>query len=945
MTLPRARAPPVRISIRTQASRDKKIDAVKKVIANMTVGKDVSMLFTDVLNCIQTGNIELKKLVYLYLINYARTHPDMALLAVNTFVKDAADPNPLVRALAIRTMGCIRVERITEYLCEPLAACVKDGDPYVRKTAALCVAKLYDIQPELVVDRGFVDALRDLVADPNPTVVANAVAALTEISEASNDDDVMKMSTSVLQKLLAALNECTEWGQVSILDALAKYVPAEAKDAENIVERVLPRLQHANSAVVMSAVKVILQYMYAAMDVESELCAGYRKKLAPPLVTLVNGEPEMCYVALRNINLIVQRDRRILENEIKVFFCKYNDPIYVKLEKLEIMIRLVSEKNVDQVLLEFKEYAQEVDIDFVRRAVRAIGRCAVKLDKAAQRCVNVLLELIQTKVNYVVMEAVVVVKDIFRKYPNRYESVIGTLCENLESLDEPDAKASMIWIIGEYADQIENADELLETFLESFAEEEHAVQLQLLTATVKLFLKQPNEGKAQEMVQSTLDKATTTSDNPDLRDRGFIYWRLLSTNPDCAKAVVLGEKPAIQDDTDALDDDTLEDLLSKLATLASVYHKPPAAFVLDGDAAKDAAEGEEEEAYDDFDDADGGGGGGDEPPPAGDDDLSGGILGGGGGGGAGSGEIDLLDMGVLGLDAAPPPAAPAAPALGGGDLLGGGGVLDAFAAPPAAPTPPAAPVARPKVLLVQPGPASGGVGLKASIGPGASGLSFDVEVQNGAPQPLRMLQVQCNKSPFGIAPQGTPALQFAPPVLPGGQGAASLPLAAGVGAMLAPYQGPAANAPPHVVPLQIAFKNADTGAVFYGAAPVDFDALWAPDGAMDRGAFIANWKAIDDSLETSSTVPDLPTGASIEAASAKLSARNAHYVARRAVPNQPAGTEVAYFSIKTAGGAHTFLVELTFKQGLNACKVCVKTSSQPFANLAKAAVERILRAP
>ena len=95
----------------------------------MTVGKDVSMLFTDVLNCIQTGNIELKKLVYLYLINYARTHPDMALLAVNTFVKDAADPNPLVRALAIRTMGCIRVERITEYLCEPLAACVKDGDP------------------------------------------------------------------------------------------------------------------------------------------------------------------------------------------------------------------------------------------------------------------------------------------------------------------------------------------------------------------------------------------------------------------------------------------------------------------------------------------------------------------------------------------------------------------------------------------------------------------------------------------------------------------------------------------------------------------------------------------------------------------------------------------------------------------------------------------------
>ena len=48
----------------------------------MTVGKDVSTLFTDVINCIQTDNLELKKLVYLYLINYAKTQPDLALLAV-----------------------------------------------------------------------------------------------------------------------------------------------------------------------------------------------------------------------------------------------------------------------------------------------------------------------------------------------------------------------------------------------------------------------------------------------------------------------------------------------------------------------------------------------------------------------------------------------------------------------------------------------------------------------------------------------------------------------------------------------------------------------------------------------------------------------------------------------------------------------------------------------
>lgn len=98
--------------------KDRKREAVKKVIASMTVGKDVryifrvivcldvgywkstcartkiivilfcfSLLFPDVINCMQTDNLELKKLVYLYLMNYAKTQPDMAIMAVNTFVK------------------------------------------------------------------------------------------------------------------------------------------------------------------------------------------------------------------------------------------------------------------------------------------------------------------------------------------------------------------------------------------------------------------------------------------------------------------------------------------------------------------------------------------------------------------------------------------------------------------------------------------------------------------------------------------------------------------------------------------------------------------------------------------------------------------------------------------------------------------------------------------
>ncbi|KAM0945034.1 putative clathrin/coatomer adaptor, adaptin-like, armadillo-like helical, AP complex subunit beta [Dioscorea sansibarensis] len=86
--------------------KDKKKDAVKKVIVAMTVVKDVSSLFTDVVNCMQTENLELKKLVYLYLVNYARSQPDLAILVVNTLRSQSSNS-----CSAVKTVGCILVEK------------------------------------------------------------------------------------------------------------------------------------------------------------------------------------------------------------------------------------------------------------------------------------------------------------------------------------------------------------------------------------------------------------------------------------------------------------------------------------------------------------------------------------------------------------------------------------------------------------------------------------------------------------------------------------------------------------------------------------------------------------------------------------------------------------------------------------------------------------------
>ncbi|KAK9197798.1 hypothetical protein WN944_012981 [Citrus x changshan-huyou] len=876
--------------------KDKRKDAVKKVIAAMTVGKDVSSLFTDVVNCMQTENLELKKLVYLYLINYAKSQPDLAILAVNTFVKDSQDPNPLIRALAVRTMGCIRVDKITEYLCDPLQRCLKDDDPYVRKTAAICVAKLYDINAELVEDRGFLESLKDLISDNNPMVVANAVAALAEIEENSSRP-IFEITSHTLSKLLTALNECTEWGQVFILDALSRYKAADAREAENIVERVTPRLQHANCAVVLSAVKMILQQMelITSTDVVRNLC----KKMAPPLVTLLSAEPEIQYVALRNINLIVQRRPTILAHEIKVFFCKYNDPIYVKMEKLEIMIKLASDRNIDQVLLEFKEYATEVDVDFVRKAVRAIGRCAIKLERAAERCISVLLELIKIKVNYVVQEAIIVIKDIFRRYPNTYESIIATLCESLDTLDEPEAKASMIWIIGEYAERIDNADELLESFLESFPEEPAQVQLQLLTATVKLFLKKPTEGP-QQMIQVVLNNATVETDNPDLRDRAYIYWRLLSTDPEAAKDVVLAEKPVISDDSNQLDPSLLDELLANIATLSSVYHKPPEAFVT---RVKTTASRTDDEDYPNGSEQ----GYSDAPTHVADE-------------GASPQTSSSNAPYAATRQPAPPPAAPVSPPVPDllGDLIG----LDNSAAIVPADQAAASPVPALPVVL----PASTGQGLQisAELTRQDGQVFYSMLFENNTQTPLDGFMIQFNKNTFGLAAGG--ALQV-PQLQPGTSGRTLLPMVL--------FQNMSAGPPSSL--LQVAVKN-NQQPVWYFNDKISLHVLFTEDGRMERGSFLETWRSLPDSNEVLKDLPGVVVS-NVEATLDLLAASNMFFIAKRKNANQ----DVFYFSAKIPPGV-PFLIELTTVIGNPGVKCAIKTPNPDIAPLFFEAIETLLKA-
>jgi AP-1 complex subunit beta-1 len=898
-------------------------DAIKRVIAEMTVGKDMSSLVPDVVNCMRTDNLEAKKLVYLYLINYAKSNPDMTLMAVNSFVKDTSNMNPLLRALAIRTMGCIRVERITEHLCSPLRKALSDEDPYVRKTAAMCVAKLYDIDPIITREQGFLEMLGDLTADPVPIVVANAVSALMEIQETSTRV-IFEINTATLTRLLAALKDSSEWGQVTILDALSTYVPVDAREAETVIERISPWLAHQNPAVVLNAVRVMV-LMLESIESEDTVMA-ISSKLAPPIVTLAQStHPEIQYVALRNISLIVQRHPNLLTSKVRVFFCKFNDPIYVKLEKLEVLVRLANHSNVDAVLMELREYAQEVDVEYVRRAVRTIGRLAIKLDKAADKCIKVLLQLIKDKTpggsasasseatgggggggadqNYLVQEAVVVIKDIFRRYPNHYETVIGVLCEHLESLDEPEAKAALVWIIGEYADRIENAADLLEDFLDGFLEEPAQVQLALLTAVVKCYLKVPDD--AQETVQRVLQMATEESDNPDLRDRGYIYWRLLSTDPDAARMVVLADKPVVRDDTNAVPESLLTDMLAQIGTLSSVYHKLPEAFVRK--SRRPGEFGEDDEEEDD---------------EAGDEDEE---MDGSAAGETLSSENDIDLLGVAPAAASKGAASPSAVEITGDGL---GDLFGAPAAPAAPRATPASPAASTPILA-----SSDGLTVRAVVVASASRRPvLHLAIDNSQSTSVDKVAVRMNVNPFGLAP--TTMLMVFSSIHPHSSGASSMELG---------FDPSKVDAARPMTSVAVALRDETSRISTKFEMPIRYDSLLSDAPPVERSAYLGLQQQAAAS-EVSSALRDLPSG-DVEAIKTKLISHGFHFIAQR---SEPDGKVSAFYSGSgPAGGSAsgaTVFVETTHKAGFNAIKAAVRSSPPEVAAAAFEAVRAIVSA-
>ncbi|KAA8521785.1 hypothetical protein F0562_012458 [Nyssa sinensis] len=567
---------------RAPGTDDSKRELFKKAISYMTIGIDVSSLFSEMVMCSATSDIVLKKMCYLYVGNYAKYNPDLALLTINFLQKDCKDEDPMIRGLALRSLCSLRVANLVEYLVGPLGLGLKDGNSYVRTVATMGVLKLYHISAATCIDADFPATLKHLMLnDPDAQVVANCLSALQEIwsLEASTSEEASREREALLSKpiiycLLNRIKEFSEWAQCIVLELVAKYVPSDGNEIFDMMNLLEDRLQHANGAVVLATIKLFLQLTLSMTDVHQQV---YERIKAPLLTLVSSGSSEQSYAVLSHLHLLVMRAPILFSSDYKHFYCQYNEPFYVKKLKLEMLTAVANESNTYEIVTELCEYAANVDIPIARESIRAVGKIALQ-QYDVNAIVDRLLQFLEMEKDYVTAETLVLVKDLLRKYPQWSHdciAVVGNISS--KNVQEPKAKAALIWMLGEYAQDMQDAPYILESLIDNWDDEHSAeVRLHLLTAVMKCFLRRPPE--TQKALGAAL-AAGLADFHQDVHDRALFYYRLLQHNVSVAERVVNPPKQAVSVFADTQSSEIKDRIFDEFNSLSVVYQTPSYMFI------------------------------------------------------------------------------------------------------------------------------------------------------------------------------------------------------------------------------------------------------------------------------------------------------------------------------------------------------------------------------
>ncbi|KIW64309.1 hypothetical protein PV04_09253 [Phialophora macrospora] len=487
------------------------LDGLRRVVAMIYQNKPAITYFSSVVKNVANPNLEVKKLVYVYLLHYAESDPDLALLSVNAIQKSLTDQNPQVRALALRTMSGMRVPVISQIVSLAIKRGVGDMSPVVRKAAALAIPKCYNLDPNSLPQ--LLDYISILLADKQYYVVGPAVQAFLEICP-DRTDLIHPHYRGLVKKLV----DMDEWSQLGTLKLLLFYsrrcFPRRTQqvtkvnrkgfyddEADETVETGdTVQVLDPDLELFLNACKPLLQSRSSAVIIAVTGCflylgtPEYLREAVGPLTGLMRGPPEVQEVVLCNIVLVSLSAPEIFVPYASHFLIRAHDSPQIWRLKIELLTLIFPHAALHLksiILSELEHFSHSSDIELIRESVRAIGRCAQSDPKNAHRCFKVLLNQISSFDNVLVSEVLTVMRHLIQQDPASHRKTVVRLARNLDRTTSPEARATIIWLVGEFAslDPDNNiAPDVLRILVKGFADENETAKQQIVLLAAKVYL-------------------------------------------------------------------------------------------------------------------------------------------------------------------------------------------------------------------------------------------------------------------------------------------------------------------------------------------------------------------------------------------------------------------------------------------------------------------------
>lgn len=549
-------------------------------------GQKTLPFFSSIVKNVASPNIEIKKLVYIYLIHHAEQEPDLALLSINTIQKSLSDTNPQVRALALKTMSGIRVPVISQIVSLAIKKGVVDMSPYVRRAAALAIPKCFRLDhtqlPQLL------DYLSTLIGDKQYFVAGAAIASFLDICP-DRIDLIHKHYRGLVKKIV----DMDEWGQLATLRMMSYYArkcfPRRTRASKSQTTTAdlgdfygetqassdgmqLEQVIDPDLALLLNGIRPLLQSRNSAVVVAVTRCfvdlgtPEYVKQAIGPLIALLRGPQDIQQIALYNIVSVCLSRPQDFVKYTSHFLVRATDPPQVWELKLEILTLLFphATPHVKSLILsELEHFSSGSNKALVKEAVRAIGRCAQTDSRTAPRCLRLLLAQITSLDGTLAAESLTVIRHLIQQDPENHIGTVVRLAKNLDSATDPQARATIVWLVGEFAgingeDNI--APDVLRILLKDFASESEAAKGQIVLLAAKVYLHHinrlaesktddtPDLGQDEHPIAKLWDYVLLLvryDTSFDLRDRARMY-RALLTVPQLATLMLLAPKPAPQ---------------------------------------------------------------------------------------------------------------------------------------------------------------------------------------------------------------------------------------------------------------------------------------------------------------------------------------------------------------------------------------------------------------